>query len=139
VTRAGGSSRVNQQGYMYRIVGWVRAVTSTDRALSASHRGWIKSAVRPISTWILTLTYYPIPTNPCIIICSFLSAVIPTRARRVVQLRCLLNPYRRILPATSLKRFHFLKFNNSVALVRERTISTERTPLVAEVNANVCG
>jgi hypothetical protein len=29
--------------------------------------------------------------------------------------------------------------NNSVALVRERTIPTERPPLVSEVSANVCG
>jgi hypothetical protein len=29
--------------------------------------------------------------------------------------------------------------NNSVALVRERTISTERLPLVDEVSANLCG
>jgi hypothetical protein len=29
--------------------------------------------------------------------------------------------------------------NNSVALVRERTIPTERPPLVGEVSANVCG
>jgi acyl-CoA synthetase (AMP-forming)/AMP-acid ligase II len=28
--------------------------------------------------------------------------------------------------------------NNSVALVRERTIPTERPPLVGEVSANVC-
>jgi hypothetical protein len=28
---------------------------------------------------------------------------------------------------------------NSVALVRKRTISTERSPLVDEVSANVCG
>jgi hypothetical protein len=29
--------------------------------------------------------------------------------------------------------------NNSVALVRERTILTERPPLVGEVSANFCG
>jgi hypothetical protein len=29
--------------------------------------------------------------------------------------------------------------NNSVALVRERTIPTERPPLVGEVSANLCG
>jgi hypothetical protein len=29
--------------------------------------------------------------------------------------------------------------NSSVALVRERTIPTERTPLVDEVGANFCG
>jgi hypothetical protein len=29
--------------------------------------------------------------------------------------------------------------NDSVALVRERTIPTERPPLVGEVNANCCG
>jgi hypothetical protein len=29
--------------------------------------------------------------------------------------------------------------NNSVALVRERTALTERTPLVGEVSANFCG
>jgi hypothetical protein len=29
--------------------------------------------------------------------------------------------------------------NNSVALVRERTIPTERPPLVGEVSTNVCG
>jgi hypothetical protein len=29
--------------------------------------------------------------------------------------------------------------NNSVALVRERTIPTERPPLVGEVSANFCG
>jgi hypothetical protein len=28
---------------------------------------------------------------------------------------------------------------NSVALVRERTVPTERPPLVGEVNANFCG
>jgi hypothetical protein len=28
---------------------------------------------------------------------------------------------------------------NSVALVRERTIPTERPPLVGEVSANLCG
>jgi hypothetical protein len=29
--------------------------------------------------------------------------------------------------------------NNSVSLVRERTISTEKLPLVGEVSANICG
>jgi hypothetical protein len=32
-----------------------------------------------------------------------------------------------------------LDITNSVALVRERTIPTERPPLVGEVSANVCG
>jgi hypothetical protein len=31
------------------------------------------------------------------------------------------------------------KLTNSVALVRERTIPTERPPLVGEVSANFCG
>ena len=34
---------------------------------------------------------------------------------------------------------HFLYNKNSVALVRERTIPTERPPLVGEVSANFCG
>jgi hypothetical protein len=29
--------------------------------------------------------------------------------------------------------------NNSVALVREQTIPTERLPLVGEISANFCG
>jgi hypothetical protein len=32
-----------------------------------------------------------------------------------------------------------VKCTNSVALVRERTIPTERPPLVGEVSANFCG
>jgi hypothetical protein len=32
-----------------------------------------------------------------------------------------------------------VKKENSVALVRERTISTERPPLVGEVSAKFCG
>jgi hypothetical protein len=32
-----------------------------------------------------------------------------------------------------------LKSDNSVALVRKRTIPTERPPLVGEVSANFCG
>jgi hypothetical protein len=32
-----------------------------------------------------------------------------------------------------------IKTNNSVALVRERTIATKRMPLVGEVSANFCG
>jgi hypothetical protein len=32
-----------------------------------------------------------------------------------------------------------INVTNSVALVRERTIPTERSPLVGEVSANFCG
>jgi hypothetical protein len=32
-----------------------------------------------------------------------------------------------------------MKYKNSVALVRERTIAIERLPLVGEVSANFCG
>jgi hypothetical protein len=35
--------------------------------------------------------------------------------------------------------FNAIDKTNSVALVRERTISTERPPLVNEVSANFCG
>ena len=35
--------------------------------------------------------------------------------------------------------YKFLKKKNSVALVRERTIPTERPPPVDEVSANFCG
>jgi hypothetical protein len=39
-----------------------------------------------------------------------------------------------------LRVYHIPKTKlNSVALVRERTIPTERPPLVGEVSANVCG
>jgi hypothetical protein len=31
------------------------------------------------------------------------------------------------------------KLKNSVALVRKRTIPTERPPLVVEISANLCG
>ena len=34
---------------------------------------------------------------------------------------------------------HYYLKKNSVALVRERTIPTERPPLVGEVSANFCG
>jgi hypothetical protein len=37
-----------------------------------------------------------------------------------------------------LNLYVFLILTNSVALVRERTIPTERPPLVGEVNANFC-
>jgi hypothetical protein len=37
-----------------------------------------------------------------------------------------------------LKHRKFTKIKTSVALVRERTIPTERSPLVGEVSANVC-
>ena len=38
------------------------------------------------------------------------------------------------------KNFHFLILKlNSVALVRERTIPTERPPPVGEISANFCG
>jgi hypothetical protein len=33
----------------------------------------------------------------------------------------------------------YIKQTNSLALVRERTTSTERPPIVGEVSANVCG
>jgi hypothetical protein len=33
----------------------------------------------------------------------------------------------------------YIKLTNSVALVRERTIPTERPPLVGEVSTNFCG
>jgi hypothetical protein len=35
--------------------------------------------------------------------------------------------------------FVLIKKLNSVALIRERTIPTERQPLIGEVSANVCG
>jgi hypothetical protein len=38
-----------------------------------------------------------------------------------------------------LDSLEYLKSTNSVALVRERTIPTERPPLVSEVSANLCG
>jgi hypothetical protein len=34
---------------------------------------------------------------------------------------------------------NLVSITNSVVLVRERTIPTERPPLVGEVSANVCG
>jgi hypothetical protein len=39
----------------------------------------------------------------------------------------------------TLARNISLELTNSVALVRERTIRTERLPLVGEVSANFCG
>ena len=45
-------------------------------------------------------------------------------------------------PGCFIKRkenFVFLNSENSVALVRERTIPTERPPPVGEVSANFCG
>jgi hypothetical protein len=45
---------------------------------------------------------------------------------------CTSNTRQRVLLDTKLKL-------NSVALVREQTIPTERPPLVGEVSANVCG
>jgi hypothetical protein len=36
-------------------------------------------------------------------------------------------------------RYNFIQIPNSVALVREQTILTERPPLVGEVSANFCG
>ena len=41
-------------------------------------------------------------------------------------------------PSAATKRI-FTEFYNSVALVRERTIPTERPPPVGEVSANFCG
>jgi hypothetical protein len=38
-----------------------------------------------------------------------------------------------------LHRYHYIKKLNSMALVRERTIPTERPPPVGEVSANFCG
>jgi hypothetical protein len=40
---------------------------------------------------------------------------------------------------SSLCRLETKEQNNSVSLVRKRTIPTERPPLVTEVNANFCG
>ena len=42
------------------------------------------------------------------------------------------------LKSCNVKKIHILKLN-SVALVRERTIPTERPPPVGEVSANFCG
>jgi hypothetical protein len=39
----------------------------------------------------------------------------------------------------SMLSHNILQPTNSVALVRERTIPTERPPLVGEVSANCCG
>jgi hypothetical protein len=47
-----------------------------------------------------------------------------------------------LIPADSKTKHYNLqktKKLNSLALVRERTISTERPPLVGEVSANFCG
>jgi hypothetical protein len=38
-----------------------------------------------------------------------------------------------------MKYYYYYNNNSSVALVRERTIPTERQPLVDEVSANFCG
>jgi len=42
-------------------------------------------------------------------------------------------------PKTKWAKYTYVGKKNSVALVRERTIPTERPPLVGEVSANFCG
>jgi hypothetical protein len=51
---------------------------------------------------------------------------------------CIIKPSS-ILELQVLRNILVLKKVNSVALVRERTIPTERQPLFGEVSANFCG
>ena len=79
--------------------------------------------------------------SPCIV--SIFQYIYPTRCNvtRFIYIWKLLFMFRVVLPPIIRSAYNciYSKKKNSVVLVRERTIPTERPPPVGEVSANLCG